>query len=366
MAVTVDWANKIINVPISYMTLIQSVPTEIRQLDLNQIRLDLKGLEATDAGMSFPRTHNHTAPITVGGVQLARVFEIINGYTVSFEDGQYAVNLLGANTNLGDVTNVNQVSVRSSNSAGLVNIDEFKLQSFQNARIWINTTVGIGGTTFPLGTASSPVDNPTDALFIASQYDLERFHLSGVITLPNGEEFAGSAWEGHSIVSSMINLNNVSINGSFFKNIEVQGQCNGYIDLEQCKLGTITNFKGVIQNSTFDNITIDATNTDLIHLSSIYSHSTSLSLMDINGADCNVMIKDFFGGMSLENNTQDNIINIDASSGKIHIKNTCTAGTIVVSGICELIDESGPLCDVKTSGNVNIKAMTKNQFLALK
>jgi hypothetical protein len=32
----------------------------------------------------------------------------------------YAVNLVGANSNVGEVTNVNMVSVRTSNSAGLV------------------------------------------------------------------------------------------------------------------------------------------------------------------------------------------------------------------------------------------------------
>jgi hypothetical protein len=39
---------------------------------------------------------------------------------VTFEDGQYAVNLVGANSNIPDKTNVNQVSVRAFNTAGLV------------------------------------------------------------------------------------------------------------------------------------------------------------------------------------------------------------------------------------------------------
>jgi len=48
------------------------------------------------------------------------VVEIINGYTVTFEDGQYRVTLLGANSNVADVTNVNQVSIQPNNSAGQV------------------------------------------------------------------------------------------------------------------------------------------------------------------------------------------------------------------------------------------------------
>jgi len=48
------------------------------------------------------------------------VVEIINGYTVTFEDDSYAVNLVGANSNIADVVNLNTVSVRAANSAGLI------------------------------------------------------------------------------------------------------------------------------------------------------------------------------------------------------------------------------------------------------
>jgi len=101
------------------MILIQSNP-EIRELDLDTFRLALRNLEDSEEGVPFLHTHNHNTAVTVGGVTLARVIEITNGYTMTFEDGQYAVNLVGANSNVPDVTNVNQVSVRSANSAGLI------------------------------------------------------------------------------------------------------------------------------------------------------------------------------------------------------------------------------------------------------
>lgn len=116
MAISVNWATKVINVPQADLT---PVSAGVYSLDLNVLRLALKDLEDDATGMSFPTTHNHNGPVTVGGVTLSRVLEIINGYTVTFEDGQYAVNLFGANSNVSDVTNVNQVSVRSANSAGL-------------------------------------------------------------------------------------------------------------------------------------------------------------------------------------------------------------------------------------------------------
>lgn len=58
---------------------------------------------------------------------------------MTFEDGQYAVNLIGANSNIADRVNVNQVSVRSANSAGLVQTSEIEHASFQD-RVTINVT----------------------------------------------------------------------------------------------------------------------------------------------------------------------------------------------------------------------------------
>lgn len=124
MAITIDWANKIINIPKSDMTQVQVNPFEVRELDINDFRLILRGLEDDPDGMSFVRTHRHNTEVTLGGDTYARTVEIINGYTVTFEDGQYAVNLVGANSNIGDVVNLNQVSVRSANSGGLISGEE--------------------------------------------------------------------------------------------------------------------------------------------------------------------------------------------------------------------------------------------------
>ena len=120
MPVNIDWANKIINVPKDAMVLIQSVPKEIYELDVDVFRKTLNDLQDDEEGMPFDTTHQHNTTVTIGGVILARVVELINGYTVTFEDGQYRVVTTNANHNLAETTNVNQVSVSTTNSAGLV------------------------------------------------------------------------------------------------------------------------------------------------------------------------------------------------------------------------------------------------------
>ncbi len=120
MAITINWATKVISVPKADMTLVQSSPSEIRELDVDAFRMTLKDLEDNVEGVPFSDTHTHNTEVTLGGLTLARVVAIIPPYTITFEDGQYAVNLVGANNNIADRVNLNQVSVRSNNSAGMI------------------------------------------------------------------------------------------------------------------------------------------------------------------------------------------------------------------------------------------------------
>jgi hypothetical protein len=115
----ITWGTKVINVykADSFMT---DLGGNVYEMDTDDFRLALKALEDDEAGMPFPVTHRHNTEVTLGGITLARTFEIVNGYTITFEDGQYAVSLVGSNNNIADVMNLNQVSLRSFNSAGLV------------------------------------------------------------------------------------------------------------------------------------------------------------------------------------------------------------------------------------------------------
>jgi hypothetical protein len=116
MAITIDFNTRVINIPKSFLTQKSSI---LFELDVNALRLELKSIEG-DLGIAFPDTHRHNTEIVLAGVTYARAVEIINGYTITFEDGQYVVSCVGANHNLSDVKNLNQVSLIVGNSAGLV------------------------------------------------------------------------------------------------------------------------------------------------------------------------------------------------------------------------------------------------------
>jgi hypothetical protein len=126
MAITIDYQTRIISIPKADLTLIQSTPFEIYELDIDSFRLKLKNLEYDITGISFVDTHFSSTAVTAEGATVARVFEIINGYTVAFEDGDYTVNIVGASTNIAEVTKLNQVKVCGVSSTSLAKSDASK------------------------------------------------------------------------------------------------------------------------------------------------------------------------------------------------------------------------------------------------
>ena len=108
MAISINWSTKIITVPQADLT---AMGGGVYQLDVDAFRLALKNIEGSEEGSVFPDTHRHSTQVTLSGVTYARTFEVINGYTVTFQDTgtPYTVLCVGANHNLADVKNVNQV-----------------------------------------------------------------------------------------------------------------------------------------------------------------------------------------------------------------------------------------------------------------
>lgn len=119
MAISINWLTKVILVPRADLTHLGGL---FYELDVNDFRLALKDIEDSEDGICFPETHRHNTQVTLSGVIYARAVEIINGYTVEFEDvgSPYVVTCVGANHNLADVKVVNQVSLIIGNAAGLI------------------------------------------------------------------------------------------------------------------------------------------------------------------------------------------------------------------------------------------------------
>ena len=123
MPPSIDWTSGVITVPKLDSTLLQSSPVERRSLDLIQLTKDLRALEASEAGRVFPVVVDFDSSSSLSGTTFAAKMAIEEAYySITFENGSYQLVLSGANSNITDVLNLNNVQVIPQNSAGLVSL----------------------------------------------------------------------------------------------------------------------------------------------------------------------------------------------------------------------------------------------------
>lgn len=345
--ITVDWKNKIIFVPKIAMTLVQSTPTEIYDLDTNEFRLTLKELEAEllDAGaggMPFEDTHRHNTEVTVGGVTLARVIEIINGYTVTFEDGQYAVNLKGSNNNIGDVTNVNQVSVRSANSAGLVTSAAIEFGEYGGGVYVKPSSINVG-TVYPTGTLRKPVNNLTDAKLIATSRGFNKLFILESMSIQdeNFDEFSFSGL-GPSVTEITLAAN-ASLLRCTLSEAFYEGTLDGGSTLKNAHIGNITFFNGEIENCVLEgNIQLGGNVEAIIRDSESGVPGQLTPVIDYGGDGPPLAVRNYNGGLKLQNKTGNTFpaTSVDINSGQVILDSTLTEGQITIRGVGKLTDNT--------------------------
>lgn len=123
MAVSINWATKVIAVPKADLTLVTGT---LYKLDTEAFRLELKALESSVYGIVNPKNQKHSTEVTISGTTYARAFEILLPYSVEFEPGPYSVRLEGSNNNIWDIEAgilvQNQVQVIPTNAAGLIKV----------------------------------------------------------------------------------------------------------------------------------------------------------------------------------------------------------------------------------------------------
>ena len=355
MTISVNWStDQVISINKVDMVLVQSTPVEVYQLNANTLFTALKDLEATQEGMPWTDTQRNNSPVTLGGITYARILEIIEPYTITFEDDQYAVDVVGANTNILDRTNPNQVSVRSNNSAGLVGTRELQNLSFEDSRIWINTFTGQAGTTFPIGTPAAPVSNFADADQIETERNLPpRFSLFGTLSLTTGtltfHDFLGAGAD----VSVISIGSGIDTTGLVVEQVTLSGDISGPISARNSRFGTITGFSGSLNGvSLGGNVTVDAANTNLVSLRDSHSSipGTGRPILDVNGANCDVILDNYSGGIEIRNFNQGNSMTINASACSVRIHPSCTSGVIKIRGDFALENNA--------SGNVGLTVLT--------
>ena len=365
---SIDYSTNIIFVPKAYTQFVSTDPQtglEVRQMNLTTFAQDIADLQDDAEGVWAPTAFEYTAPVSVGGVQLAPVVIILSPYTIEYEDGQYAVNLVGANTNVQDKTVVNQVSIRPNNSAGLTFSDAINNQSFQNAAVWIDTVDGIAGTQFPLGTTTEPVNNATDAATIANRVNLHNFYLAGTLTASGNYGVNRYTVFGNNPTTAIIIATALNVADSGFERCAIVGSITGRGSYKDCSIGKTLGLAGV--EGIFDNcgiagnITLNSSATEPIIFKDCISAIAGLSkpIFNCNATAAGINFRRYTGGAAITNFSNPNgKMSLDLMGSEVSLDSTtCTDGEIVARGVGRIIDENGTVLPygLQTCNGITIK-----------
>lgn len=344
MATSIDWHSKVINILRADMLLVQSVPIEVRQLNIDDFRKELNDLSDDEDGMWADTTHIHYPPVEVAGVNLARVVQIINDYTVTFENGAYAVNITGGNSNIADVVNINNVSVRTANSAGLMDIQYMQAAAFDGV-VAVGVSSIYEGTTFPVGTRGYPVNNLADAHLIANERGLSTFLAVEDLALISGDYSEGHEFTGVSPTSTVITIaSNAEVSNCEFTNCTVQGVLDSGNILRGCNVIDLTHVNGTIENCALAG-TVSLGGSSQATLSHCYSGIAGggpdqYPYIDMGGSGNSLAVRYYSGGLGIKNGTGADTSSLDFESGRVVFDADCTGGTYTVRGIADVFDNS--------------------------
>jgi hypothetical protein len=201
--------------------------------------------------------------------------------------------------------------------------------------VWVDATLGVAGTTYPIGTPGMPVSNLTDAIVIATARKTRKLHIRGWHGL--ADNMNNWYFIGTDPSADTIDPDGFTINGSFFEDVELKDgatsatslscrRCNlvgaDFLDgyLFQCHIVAVASVPALwvrVYDCIVDGEFDFNTNITSHRFTNI---SGNLILDRVNGAGC---IVDIWGnGLSLT---------INAS---------CTAGTINIYGDVKVTNDA--------------------------
>jgi len=367
MAYQVDWETKVITIPQSDLTHISG---SIYKLDLELCHQELRRLEwEFNEGLSRPQILQYIPPLQAGGVIYARFVLLQNGYTITFEDGQYAVNFDGANTNIQDYTNVNQVSIRPNNSAGLQDLSTLLASAYQGKIVVdVNNLTGSSqaGTSTPIGTYGHPVNNIQDAVKIAVLQGIGELYIIGNLTLSAGDDVSNLK-----IVGSAPSLTFITVEDEAytyktqFINCTLAGILDGNSTLENGVVWDMAYFSGIMHNIAItDSIITLGGGADAIMLHCYAATAGgSIPTIDMGESGQSLTMGNYNGDIKITNKTGIDAIDIYLNAGKAIIDSTVTNGDINIYGGIVENNSTANVTHYKTNDPTEIATAVWNKQL---
>jgi hypothetical protein len=293
-----------------------------------------------------------------GSKSLGSTFFLMNGWRIRPYEGSHTLNVNGNLyteegvspyvSTLG-VYNVMIISTVSSLVDSTVQqLPEIEYGLFQDA-VHIDATSGFSGTTYPTGTPAQPVDNLADAISIATARGFTDLHIIGNFTFGATDSIAYYRIIGEGMENTTLTFTPGCVLAyCTVRDARIQGQGFGIVAFERCH---IHNYQSSALAPSSAAVRIDScmlcfsttmpsNYTGDLSIINCYS-SPDAPTLDLNGAAFRLAIRGFTGRLIIENGTNAGFTDATIDmTGEVTIANSCTAGTLVLRGTGEIIDQS--------------------------
>ncbi len=230
----------------------------------------------------------------------------------------------------------------SAASATTSNQDSLNFATYQG-KITIDTVGGSAGTTFPIGTEESPVNNLADAQTIANSTGIRVLFFKSAYTFLATDNIDEYTIRGEGPSLTVITLTaGVSSERTQFENCELTGDVGGAINVINCHCEDITNVGSALYETEFRRCLLEpgtvfqlSSTPGLrnIHIRDCDSGSPGDTpvILDYNSADVGMTVRKYAGGLRFQNITTAEEISIDGD-GHITVDASCTAGNMALRG----------------------------------
>lgn len=296
-----------------------------------------------------------------GGMEVRNFSNVANN-NLSIDMNSGSV-ILDSTCTTGTIT-VRGVSLLTDNSngstvltSGLVFPNAIQQDSF-NQYVFLDTSSGIAGTKYPIGTATQPVNNLADAKTILANRGLYSILLRGTLVVGPTDSIDDITFKGTTPSSSVVVLvSGCTTSNTQFSDMTVTGVVNGAIIIERCGVQALTNVGSETLGTAIGNSAILANvspaiqfRNDLVSPQSVLildcsslNESGDGPVIDLNGSAMPIVIKSWDGYFELQNYTGGQSSTATINTGTITIDNSCTSGTLRLSGTGTVQDNSNGL-----------------------
>jgi hypothetical protein len=236
----------------------------------------------------------------------------------------------------------------TDNSTGTADVNTDGLMSKQTITeiswdaVYIDSANGSSGTAFPVGTATTPVDNIISAVTIANTHKIKTFKIRGPVDLP--QTFEGWTFVGvGSIYSDSVNLNGQNVDKCRFELLTVSGVLTTtYTNFTRCSVLNVSGLSGLLIDSALQgNITMGGPGSILTGQNiGVYGNTPGApAIVDMVGAG-RIFQASMDGALQFSNVGPGSYVEIGLKNGIVILDPTCTGGTASFTGVGNLINYS--------------------------